>query len=97
LNLCGFSDQAEIYARDALQFIGGQQKFDLIFVDPPYNDKIFEQIIAKICEFDKLNVNGIIILEMNVAVPAPVASAPYILAKEYKYGGSKIVKYVKER
>jgi 16S rRNA (guanine(966)-N(2))-methyltransferase RsmD len=97
LNLSGFSDRAEIYARDALKFIGSREKFDLIFADPPYdNEKIYEQIITKIYEFDKLNVNGIIILEMSAAVHAPPVSAPYVLAKEYKYGGSKIVKYIKE-
>jgi len=96
LDLCGFSDRAEVYARDALQFITGSEKFDLIFIDPPYDAKIFDQVIIKIIEFDKLSDNGIIILEMNAAMQAPVAHAPYILAKEYRYGGSKIIKYGRE-
>ena len=96
LNLCGFSDRAEVYAKDALQFIAGSEKFDLIFIDPPYDAKIFEKIMMKIIEFDKLSDNGIIILEMNASVQAPAAHAPYVLAKEYRYGGSKIIRYGRE-
>ena len=96
LDLCGFSDRAEVYARDALQFISSPEKFDLIFIDPPYDAKIFDKIMMKIIEFDKLSDNGIIILEMNASVQAPAVHAPYVLAKEYRYGGSKIVRYGRE-
>ena len=96
LDICGFSDQAEVYARDALQFISSPEKFDLIFIDPPYDAKIFDKIMMKMIEFDKLSDNGIIILEMNASVQAPAVHAPYVLAKEYRYGGSKIVRYGRE-
>lgn len=38
-------------------------KFDLIFVDPPYDYDVYEKILKKIQELKLLNDNGLIVLE----------------------------------
>ncbi len=38
-------------------------KFDIIFVDPPYNYDVYEKIIDKVSALNLLNKNGLIILE----------------------------------
>lgn len=38
-------------------------KFDLIFVDPPYDYQVYEKILDKVAAYDLLNPNGLIILE----------------------------------
>ena len=38
-------------------------KFDLIFVDPPYDYDVYEKILEKVSTLNLLNSNGLIILE----------------------------------
>jgi len=90
---CGFEEHSQVLNRDAQRFIEGDEKFDLIFLDPPYDTKLLQKSLIKITEVDKLNTNGIIICEMKADATAPTVDAPYFLQKEYKYGGVKIVRY----
>ena len=95
LRISGLSDNAEVYGRDALRFLDGNEKYDLIFVDPPYDTKLAEKAVRKITEFDKLNINGIIICELKADKTTPSMMLPYSLQKEYKYGSVKILKYTR--
>ena len=38
-------------------------KFDLIFIDPPYDYNVYEKILEKVSSLNLLNENGLIILE----------------------------------
>ena len=96
LKICGFSEFAEVYPRDAIRHIECDGKFDLIFIDPPYDSKLAEMAVMKIIEFDKLNINGIMISESNSSISALEVPLPYMLKREYKYGGVKIAKYTRE-
>jgi len=93
---CGFTDQSSIYARDAMRFLETDEKYDLIFIDPPYDTPLASSAIEKIVLFDKLNINGIIICEIKADTTSPQVITPYSLEKEYKYGGVKIVKYTRQ-
>lgn len=42
-----------------------QNKFDLIFLDPPYDTDYIEKAIIKILEYDMLKANGLIIAETD--------------------------------
>ena len=95
LKICDLSDRASIYSRDALRFIESDEKYDLIFVDPPYDSNLVKVVVSKIVEFDKLNINGIIICELKVDTTTPEVTLPYTLQKEYKYGSIKISKYTR--
>jgi len=92
----GFSDAANVYGRDALRFLESDEKFDLIFIDPPYDSQLADSAVLKIAEFDKLNINGIIICELKADYPSPATQPPYFLQKEYRYGGVKIARYTRE-
>ena len=96
LKISGFSDSASVYGRDALRFLESDEKFDLIFVDPPYDTQLAVSAVQKIVEFDKLNINGIMICETKVDTPTVAVTPPYTLQKEYKYGSVKIVRYTRE-
>ena len=95
IKLCGFSDLASVYARDALRYLESDEKYDLIFIDPPYDTLLAVRAVQKIVEFDKLNINGIMICELKASDPAPAVTQPYEMQKEYKYGTVKIVKYTR--
>ena len=93
LDLCGLSDKASVFTRDAIKYLDSDEKYDLIFLDPPYDTPLAGRTLAKIFEFDKLNINGIIVCEMRAGTAAPEASPPYFLQKEYKYGKVKIARF----
>ena len=95
LKICNLTEKASIYTRDALRFIEGDETFDLIFIDPPYDSALAKMAVSKITEFDKLNINGIIICEIKVDSSTPEVTLPYMLQKEYRYGGVKIAKYTR--
>lgn len=40
-------------------------KFDIIFVDPPYDYDVYEKVINKVIELDLLNNNGFLVLEYS--------------------------------
>ena len=80
---------------DALSYLRGPEKFDLIFVDPPYDRPVLDKTLSKIIEFDKLNENGIIICESKTETEMPELSDPYKKLREYRYGRVKITVYTK--
>ena len=96
LKLCGLVETASVFTRDALRFLEGGERFDLIFVDAPYDTPLAGGAVARIIEFDKLNINGIIVCEMRADAVSPAVSPPYVLQKEYKYGGVKIIVFSRE-
>lgn len=65
-------------------------KFDLIFLDPPYNSNYIEKSIEKIDEYDLLNENGLIIVE-NDSVDRIVYSDNFSSIKDKKYGDKWVV------
>ena len=93
LELCGFSDTASVYVRDALKYLRGCEPFDLIFIDPPYDSALAGLSVQKIIEFDKLVTNGIIMCETKADHTPQVVSHPYMLIRQYTYGGVKISRY----
>ena len=96
LKTCGFSDKSAVYARDAIRSLESDDKFDLIFIDPPYESQLLDEALKKIVAFDKLNINGIIICESKIDSALSEMTLPYAVKKEYKYGNKKITKITKE-
>ena len=93
LAICNFS--SPVIRADALDFVSSCGKFDIIFIDPPYDSGIYEEILAKINSVDILSEGGIIIVEARRECVLPELQEPYLKAKEYRYGKIKIAKYVK--
>jgi len=94
---CGLSDSATVYTRDAIKFIANEgninEKFDLVFIDPPYGSALANEAIQKIIKIDKLDTNGIIICELSAEFDIPAVSLPYFLCKSYNYGRVRIARY----
>ena len=93
VQLCGFSDRSTIKTCDASGYLKNAEKFDIIFIDPPYNTQLADKTLERIFEFDKLNTNGIIICETKADKPLTDIPPPYFIYKEYKYGKVRIVRY----
>lgn len=92
LRTCGFQEQARVIQGEALSFLSScKEKFDVIFLDPPYNSGLLESSLEMITRFDILKENGIIVGESAVESPFPTLNEPYETGREYRYGKIKLV------
>lgn len=93
LKICGLS--AAVMQCDAISFLRGCGKFDLIFIDPPYDSDIYNEVLKTINSVDILSDGGIIICEARRDRQLPEMTAPYKKQREYNYGKVKLCKYTK--
>ena len=63
-------------------------KFDIIFLDPPYNSNLLSDVLKKINDFSLLNKDGQIIIEY---VDEIIDTSEYKVIKDKKYGNKKIL------
>ena len=94
VNSTGFSDQSTVIQGDALAFLSRcREKFDLIFLDPPYDSGLLEKAMELIATIDIVSENGIIVCENGSNSGWPVVAEPYRMQKEYRYGKIRTALY----
>ena len=94
LRTCGFS--ARVLNEEAVGFLKRGERFDVIFVDPPYDANLYEPVLETIKFVDNLTDGGIIVCEARRERQLPELPSPYRLRKEYRYGKVKLVIYTKD-
>ena len=90
LALCQLQDKARVHPGDSLAYLRSGEKFDLIFLDPPYGSDLLNQALEMIAAFDICRAHGIIVAESAVDKALPAMPAPYRLYREYRYGQIKL-------
>lgn len=70
------------------------RKFDIIFIDPPYNKNIPIEAMKKIFENNILYKEGVIIVEHDIKDPIPEVINSFKLHKRKKYGNTQLSFYV---
>jgi 16S rRNA (guanine(966)-N(2))-methyltransferase RsmD len=87
-NLNNFDADFETFNMDALRFLDKtSEKFDIIFVDPPYMAGLYDSVIEKICTNELLSKKGVLILEAPLDYKLPQKIIPI---KKKSYGNTKI-------
>lgn len=86
-------DKSRIILSDWKRFLNESAnnniKFDLIFIDPPYNYDVYEKILTKVSELNLLNDKGLIILEhQNLKLKDEYNNLR--LYKQKKYGNKSV-------
>ena len=94
LKACGLT--GTVVQADALSFLRTCGKFDIIFVDPPYDSDLYESVLNTVNSIDILSDGGIIVCESRRERTLPDMSAPYKKRREYTYGKVKLCIYTKE-
>ena len=69
-------------------FIKNKNMFDIIFLDPPYKEGKYEEIIDLFIKNDLLSKNGIIVMESDRDVT--INENYYSRRRDYKYGEIKV-------
>jgi len=86
-----FMKQCRILTSDWKEYLRaakGKEKFDLVFLDPPYAEGILDEIVRKLQEADVLDKGAIIVCESDKdGIPTPVDGWN---CKLYRYGKSHV-------
>ena len=91
LKVTDLAGKGRVIQGDSLGFLKTcGEKFDVIFLDPPYGTALLEQSLEAIVRFDILSEHGIIICESAADRLLPTLSSPYEMGREYRYGKIKL-------
>ena len=94
LKRTGFAEEAAVVQGDYLAFLTRcKEKFDLIFLDPPYEAGLLEPALAHIARFDILAPHGIIVAEHPAGRTTPALAPPYRVHRTYRYGKIALTVY----
>ena len=93
LKRCGL--EGKVLQTDALSFLARGEKFDVIFIDPPYDGGLYQAVLERINAVDNLNEGGIIVCEARAGTELPELAHPYRKLREKRYGNVKICLYGK--
>ena len=72
-----------------------KEKFNIIFLDPPYAEEFLENSLKMITEIDILQSGGIIVTERPLGKELPYEFQGYSRSKDYKYGKTLVTIYRK--
>ena len=91
------SDRARVIQGEAMTYLAScREKFDLIFLDPPYETGKLERALEQISAFDILTEHGIIVCESPAGQPLPELAPPYVRGRAYRYGKIGVTLYHRE-
>ena len=84
---CGFEDRCACHGKDFAAFLSrAEEKYGLIFLDPPYASGELERALELIAEIDIVVENGIIVCESPADHTLPDLPDPYEKGRDYRYG-----------
>lgn len=87
-------ERGKVVQGDSLSFLlTCRQKYDLIFLDPPYASGLLEKALEQIAAIDILSEHGIMVCESAAEQALPALAEPYQKGREYRYGKIKITLY----
>lgn len=91
-NLEKLNIKADVFLSDYQTFLNkNTTKFDLIFLDPPYNFKNYEQLLNELS--NHLNENAKIVLEIDKKTQLNNDEINFNKSKEKVYGSKKVIIY----
>ena len=97
LKLCGLTDRARVTAGDSLEFLkSAREKYDLIFLDPPYASGLLEEALKLIAKRDLLRPHGVVTAECPAEHVLPELPTPYRMGRRYRYGKISLGVYRRE-
>ena len=87
---------ARVIRTDYLTYLKGcREKFQIIFLDPPYAEVFLENALKCITEIDILQSGGIIVAERPVGKELPWEFEGFTRSRDYKYGNTLLTVYRK--
>ncbi len=98
--LLGVEGRAKIITKDAFKAIGSfaedNEKFDLVFCDPPFGKDMARKTLIMVNQYDILKPSGSLIIEHHRADGIPEAEGRISVYKQRTYGDISISFYRKK-
>ena len=88
LRRCGLNARTELC--DAPSFLRRRERFDLIFLDPPYDSDLAAEAMEAVKAFDILSKGGIMVVESRRETLLPSLGEEFGTEKTYRYGKIKL-------
>lgn len=99
VNNLGYDDRCRAYKNDvfrAIEILGRKgEKFDIIFMDPPYKDEVCTKVFHSIQKHGLLAENGLIICEHHIFEDMAAEIGEFKKVDERKYGKKCITFYTR--
>ncbi|WP_394355733.1 16S rRNA (guanine(966)-N(2))-methyltransferase RsmD [Caldicoprobacter guelmensis] len=95
----GCTEQTAVIRDDvfhAIKRLSCQERFDIIFADPPYGKGLETPLLNAIAENDVLCQDGVVILEHSSRDPQPDRVGNLVKLQDRRYGNTEISFYKKE-
>ena len=90
-------NQANVVRADYVVFLSKcREKFNFIFLDPPYAEVFLENALKRITEIDILQSGGIIVAERPLGKELTWDFPGFTRSKDYKYGNTLLAIYRKD-
>ncbi|MDP2688861.1 MAG: 16S rRNA (guanine(966)-N(2))-methyltransferase RsmD [Deltaproteobacteria bacterium] len=97
LSACGLAGQGRVYRRDARSalrsFARKGERFDLIFIDPPYDSSLVEETLKDIDRAGLLSLGGVVVAETSKRTPVAAELSSIGLVDERRYGDTLVYFY----
>lgn len=93
LNKIDLETNSQVYLSDYQKFLlTTNKKYDIIFLDPPYNDKLVDQLLKLVVQRDLVVKNGLIIYEFSGSCDINFnVESIFSLHKNKKYGKTNVI------
>lgn len=92
LKFTGLDNRAHVVLSDSIEYLKHtNQKFDIIFIDPPYESGLYESALSEIISANILNPGGQIIAECDKVKTPPFSTDGFTDVREKIYGRVKIM------
>ncbi len=99
LGIAGLAERAKVIKSDvgtALKKLARENiKFDIVFMDPPYNTNLAENALLLLEENDLVEVSGLVIVESSSQKEMPSGVGRLVISRQEKYGDTKLTFYSK--
>jgi 16S rRNA (guanine966-N2)-methyltransferase len=96
----GFTGNADVRKTNAEKFLEkaayDKNRFDILFIDPPYHSDELEKILPIIGRSEILNEQGIVIVEHFSKKKLPHSEGRLKMIKQYRYGDTMLSLYRKD-
>lgn len=93
LTRTGFA--ARVLCTDALRFLESREQYGLILIDPPYASGLYEGVLQRIKDFDKLQTGGIMVVESSADYEPDSPGFPIVKLRSYRYGKIRVTTFLK--
>ena len=97
LRRCRMEGEGRVVRADYLDYLSRcKERFDVVFLDPPYAEVFLENSLKKLAEIDILESGAIIVAERPVDKVLCVEIPGFTRSRDYKYGSTLLTLYRKD-